>query len=198
MWNKPWLLELEESSYHQVKKVILHLRKEFHLHESGLFKNLCCFLFFWTILCKMAWSYTHKTDFWSFSFELFSFEKLLFFLLENFLSWSCMVSSFQGMFDEMISSFYEQSQFSHSTLSTNLLSCNCLWVYYELFQFLKEIFSSCRAFLEQWAYAGKFLPRRLIARLFFGGSSCEEFHLPMDSGGNWGKYAWYWHHPCHW
>ena len=106
MWNKPWLLKLEESSHHQVKKKKFYIwERSFICMNLCLFKKICCFFFFWTIFCKMAWSFAHKTDFWSLSFKLLSFEKLPFFLSKKFLLWSCMVSPFQGILLEMISPF---------------------------------------------------------------------------------------------
>ena len=128
----------------------------------------------------------------------------------SWLSHECKIKCLQSLFlvlygmsfskDTFWNDFFfllNSHSFSHSTLSTSLSFCNYLWVYYEPFH-LKGIFSGCRAFLMQRACAGRFLPRKLVARLFFGGSSCEEFHLPMDPRGSWGRCAWYWHHPCHW
>ena len=35
-WNRPLLPKLEESNHHPVKRVILHSRREYHHHGSGL------------------------------------------------------------------------------------------------------------------------------------------------------------------
>ena len=144
-----------------------------------LFKKLCCFLPFWTIFCKMAWSSAHKTNFWSLFFILL--------LPKKFLPWSCMVSPFQRIFLEMISSFCWTVTIFLITLYLQIFPFATIFestMNFVNFWKKKKKFSSYRAFLEQWAHASRFLPRRLVAGLFFRGSSCREFHLSMVLGGS--------------
>ena len=158
----------------------------------GLFKELCCFFLFWAIFSKMAWSPAYKASFRSFSFKLLPSKKLPFFSSWKFFSFfPHNVFSFQNIFWNDLFFSTNRHNFSHSTLSANLFSCNCLWVCYGPFQFQKEISSDCRAFPRQWAHVDKSLPTRLIAELFFGDSSCEEFHLLMVLEGSWENYAWH-------
>ena len=71
----------------------------------GLFKELCCFLLFRAISCKMAWSLTYKASFRSFSFKLLPSEKLPFFLSESVVLFSCIMSFLSKIFFEIISFF---------------------------------------------------------------------------------------------
>ena len=71
----------------------------------GLFKELCCFLLFRAISCKMAWFPAYKASFRSFSFKLLPSEKLPFFLSESVFLFSHIMSFLSKIFFEMISFF---------------------------------------------------------------------------------------------
>ena len=71
----------------------------------GLFKELCCFLLFRAISCKMAWFPAYKASFRSFSFKLLPFEKLPFFLSESVFPFPYIMSFLSKLFFEMISFF---------------------------------------------------------------------------------------------
>ena len=71
----------------------------------GLFKELCCFLLFRAISCKMAWSPAYKANFRSFSFKLLPSEKLPFLLSKSGFLFSRITSFLFKIFFEMISFF---------------------------------------------------------------------------------------------
>ena len=160
-------------------------------------RSFATFSFFGQFFAKCPGLLHTKQTFEVFPLNYFLRRNFQFFIFKNLFFWLAWCFSSRNISWNDLFFLLDMNNSSHNTLFANPSFCNYLWVCYEPCLFLKEIFSDCRVFLGQWEHAGKYLPRRLVARLFSGDSSCEVSHPLMVLEGTWGRYVWRWHHPYH-
>ena len=141
--------------------------------DLSLFKKFCCFFFFWEIFRKMSWSSAYKANFRNFSFKLLPSKKLPFFLSESFFLFPWIISLLSKIFSEMMSFFLWTSTIFLIALYLQIFSPTIVFEFAmglvnfgKKFPLIAELFQSNEHM-------------RLVAKLFFGDSSCKEFHLPM-------------------